>query len=495
AGNGSTCVVVQSKQNKICVINSSQNQVVNEWSNKDIVLIDDFLENGTEQVCLMQDNKNLAGKCSVTQVDQSNSESIQSTIQALRTRLQASNSRFAELRSEYNDKIRMIDNTCNTLCKMTDETLHIGAPQSQARRNVRPYKSFKDLLAAKQQDEHVQQECGSDHKVTAIWQRVIADNWIIGVDLEFYEKSNMSDISLSLVSCTKDCLKSSCRTVFESNNPRLLTLNQEDKVLVPSSKRRKLDKSESNGCVVAMVTSLPTFSKGNNFTGMVALSWTRYHDNQAPSRRVTCCGYVHLDVDQLVSGSLRISQRTEAEDVKRNLTALKAISTQTMLTLTSPVSTPFNVTDALRQEFGSTPVDDFTSGESILLRANEVTGIQEGVALLVTCGTKQVDVRLFTRHPNQIYINIHRIRNALPDGVTINISQAARANSEHQALRGIQNQLENFTSEMVRNIQQAMPKDSTDGECSDTKLKTIRSAFEEKRRVFPYSSIEGMKKF
>ncbi|XP_031572689.1 Fanconi anemia group B protein-like [Actinia tenebrosa] len=51
---GSTYVMVQSKKNKVCAINCNQSKIVHEWSNKDIILIDDFLERGTDQLCLLQ---------------------------------------------------------------------------------------------------------------------------------------------------------------------------------------------------------------------------------------------------------------------------------------------------------------------------------------------------------------------------------------------------------------------------------------------------------
>ena len=104
-----------------------------------------------------------------------------------------------------------------------------------------------------------------------------------------------------------------------------------DKILIPSSKRQKLDKAERNSHVVTMVTTLPTFYKGIQFTGLVVLSWTRSQDDDVPSRHVTCCEYVHLDLEQLINGHFSISESKAAGDTKRDLIALRAVSIQTMV--------------------------------------------------------------------------------------------------------------------------------------------------------------------
>lgn len=116
--------------------------------------------------------------------------------------------------------------------------------------------------------------------------------------------------------------------VHDTNNPRLLTVNQESNiVLEPTPKRKKHDVCTDYS--VALVTSLPLFLKEKHYTCMVALSWTDCHDNQAFLRHVTSCGSVTLDINQLVNGDCSISQKGDTRQAERDITALKAISTLT----------------------------------------------------------------------------------------------------------------------------------------------------------------------
>ncbi|XP_071414859.1 Fanconi anemia group B protein [Pithys albifrons albifrons] len=200
-----------------CVVQRRDSlQVASKWQKVKSVLVDDFIGSGSEQLLLLfrnDSNTEVLSTFKITDLEVVNyasginykhdvpaAEGLQEngllTIQALETRLQAGFSSVRELQQHLKLKKKVILESCRALINLVEGRTHI-LPKAKEEGLVSlwddaenpPHSLSKETSLASEVPEHF----------TELWQRVVSDSLVVGVNLTDSFYLSLNDVSLSLV--------------------------------------------------------------------------------------------------------------------------------------------------------------------------------------------------------------------------------------------------------------------------------------------------------
>ncbi|XP_048589525.1 Fanconi anemia group B protein [Nematostella vectensis] len=485
--------LVESDRKKACVACFHQKKTFPEWEDVRFGLVDDFLGAGTEQVLLVHHSSSDSDQpflksftltdlngltvSSAKEVRElsiesvSNSDALQQTVQALQCQLQACNAKVTELRMELKDKQAFICQTCKRLHQMTSPNLKTSGI-------VKSSGMICYLEGVTGKDQHDSSKSQLERpSVGSIWQRVLDDCWIVGLEIHNISKSVMSDVALSLVGCRPGYMVSNSKSLLGKTHSLLNLVdnspiqNKEESV-IPLLKKRRVDTTAQESVLpgkleagptlpgkqkdgpmflwkqegkesllpwkqkcgesllpgqqadIVTVATLPQFTLGNRYACSVVLSWRYDFSELEGERDAMCCGYVTLMAEDVLNGKYGMHEETECTAAKRNWMAVKAVSLETSLVLSSNLTSLLHITTMLRGGLGlvSGAVSDcLRDSDQCLLYADNVSGPMKGVAMVISASRREAQVKLYTRTTSQVYLVLHRLRNILADDVTINL--------------------------------------------------------------------------
>ncbi|NXG01103.1 FANCB protein, partial [Sakesphorus luctuosus] len=205
-----------------CVVQRRDSlQVASKWQKVKSLLVDDFIGSGSEQLLLLfKDDSNTEGLSTfkITDLEVVNyasginykhdvpaAEGLQEngllTVQALETRLQAGFNSVQELQQHLELKKKVILESCRALINLVEERTHIlpKAKEVNAEDGLvslwddvenPPHSLSKETTLASKVPEHFTEK---------LWQRIVGDSLVVGVNLTDSFYLSLNDVSLALV--------------------------------------------------------------------------------------------------------------------------------------------------------------------------------------------------------------------------------------------------------------------------------------------------------
>ncbi|KAJ7363380.1 hypothetical protein OS493_011668 [Desmophyllum pertusum] len=178
--------------------------------------------------------------------------------------------------------------------------------------------------------------------VQQIWQRIVYDQWIVGVDVENSGESIVSDLTLGLVSCQPEDISYSSKTAICGDNSRHHKQPVKSKLSLspksPTLKRKRTDNTNlptasvkhllpGNQTRLTAVSSLPRFTSMDSCSISVVATWTSQDGN------LDChsmhCGHVTLLAEQIMDGSLQLNNSLDRKSIQQDIVALRSVSIET----------------------------------------------------------------------------------------------------------------------------------------------------------------------
>ncbi|KAL9973139.1 hypothetical protein ACROYT_G019556 [Oculina patagonica] len=525
-------VMVASQAKKVCAVDCTKNKVLKEWNDVESVLIDDFQETGTEQVLFLPYNLIISesGEFSdfslidfakgMTSVEgnqgsfsgksQPVTDSLQKTARALRTRLQARASSLHEAKMECHEKLKMVEHCCKVLKDLTC-SYHPSNEEKETKFSGLYCLLEGDLGEVKQNtSKPVRSVAKSVLTVKEIWQRIVYDQWIVGVDLENTGESAVSDLTLGLVSCQPEDTSYSSKSVFCGDNNRhckqLQKSTPSQSQMSPSSKRKRLDSAKTtenskqllpgNQTRLTAVTSLPRFTCLDSCLMSVVVTWTSHHGDGSLDCCSTHCGHITLFTKQIMDGSVRVNSSLDHKSIQQDIAALRSVSVETELVLQSSISRPHYITALLKSSMGKVPIVHVGTGDhedifGQLLSVLHDNGPLGGAGIVLKDELKEGKIILITRNKNQVYLLLHTLRQVLPDDVQILADPVLDLTSVKNSLRALNQEITNFQQNLHKLTQTPSKSHASlytvdgrglerRGEDSDG-IKALREGFDRKR--------------
>ncbi|XP_071604568.1 Fanconi anemia group B protein [Heliangelus exortis] len=340
--------IVSFASGNVCVVQRKDSlQVASKWQEVRSVLVDDFVGSGSEQLLLLfkdDSNREVLSTFKITDLGAVNyasginykhdvpaAEGLQEngllTVQALEARLQAGYTSVRELQQHLRLKKRVILESCKALIDLVEERAHV-LPAAKEEGLVSlwddvenpPHSLSKETSLASKAPELF---------IEKLWQRVVGDSLVVGVQLTESYYLSLSDVSLSLV-LERDF--SSISPIIKCQN-KIIKLNKAFSAssvslcqIEPPPKKIKLDlhskndlKEEFKRCsgvqlngtkTVAAVTSLSPLLAFHRVCCVVLLhakKQKRRNDSLQESKKITViCGKILLSLDDISSGKYSV---------------------------------------------------------------------------------------------------------------------------------------------------------------------------------------------
>lgn len=392
-----------------------------------------YLLDVTQGTVVIESNQNSPSAQSQTVTD-----SLQKTASALRTTLQARGSSLREAKMELNEKLKMVEHCCKVL---KDITCPSGSGKNEKRKKASGLQCLLegDLGEVKaDMSGPLSSEPESALNVKEIWQRILYDQWIIGVDVENIGARAVCDLTIGLVSSQTMDTSYSSKTVYCSDHrchhqhPK--KEESSDSVQSPISKKKKVEHSQpltdlqqlspSNQTRLTAVCSLPRFTLSDRCPMSVVMTWRSYHGNGSIEQHSMHCGHVTLCAAQVMDGSLQVSRNLDSKSFHQDIAALRSVSIETELLLQGSISRPHHMIALLKSSIKEVPVVQREPGDHNDIFGQLISVLRENGPL---CGTgiflkdelQRGKVTLITRNKNQVFLLLHRLRQILPDDVRI----------------------------------------------------------------------------
>ncbi|XP_008492992.2 Fanconi anemia group B protein [Calypte anna] len=340
--------IVSFASGNVCVVQRKDSlQVASKWQEVRSVLVDDFVGSGSEQLLLLfkdDSNTEVLSTFKITDLGAVNyasginykhdvpaAEGLQEngllTVQALEARLQAGYTSVRELQQHLRLKKRVILESCKALIDLVEERAHV-LPAAKEEGLVSlwddvenpPHSLSKETpLASKVPERFIEK----------LWQRVVGDSLVVGVQLTESYYLSLSDVSLSLV---LERGFSSISPIIKCQN-KIIKLNRAFSAssvslcqIEPPPKKIKLDlhskndlKEEFKGCsrvqldgtkTVTAVTSLSPLLAFHRVCCIVLLhakKQKRWNDSLQESKKITVvCGKILLSLDDISNGKYSV---------------------------------------------------------------------------------------------------------------------------------------------------------------------------------------------
>ncbi|NXG40817.1 FANCB protein, partial [Psilopogon haemacephalus] len=336
--------VVSFASGNVCVVQRRGSlQVASKWQKVKSVLVDDFVGSGSEQLLLLfkdDSSTDVLSTFTITDLGAVNyasdnnykrkalaAEGLQEngllTVRALETRLQAGCTAVQELQKHLALQKRVILQSCKALRDLVEGRTHV-LPTAKEEGLVPLWDEVEDPPSLGQETppaHHV-----PEHLVENLWQRVVGDSLVVGVQLAATSHLSLSDASLSLVpdqdsSLTPPVIK--CQNKVTKLNKAFSALPVSPCQMEPPAKKMKRDLCSSNdpkknfpkGCsgaeldggrTVTAVTSLSPLLAFHRVCCAVLLHAKRqqpHGDNLQHSKKIAVfCGKISLSLEDVSSG-------------------------------------------------------------------------------------------------------------------------------------------------------------------------------------------------
>ncbi|NWZ56592.1 FANCB protein, partial [Haliaeetus albicilla] len=358
--------IVSFASGNICVVQRRDSlQVASKWQKVKSVLVDDFTGSGSEQLLLVlkdDSNTEVLSTFILTDLGEVNyasginykhdvpaAEGLQEngllTVQALETRLQAGCTSVRELQQHLRLKKKVILESCRALIDLVEERTRIlpTAKEVKCRGEYRsllnsaePFEGLVSLWDDVENPPHSLSKETSlaskvpEHFIEKLWQRVVGDSLVVGVELTASFYLSLSDVSLSLVMDQDFSLISpviKCRNKIIKLNKAFSALSVSSCQIEPPPKKMKLDLHSKNDLkkefpkrcsqvqldgakTVIAVTSLSPLLAFHHVCCVVLLhakKQKRQNDSLQESKNITVlCGKIFLSLEDISNGKYSV---------------------------------------------------------------------------------------------------------------------------------------------------------------------------------------------
>ncbi|XP_056320599.1 Fanconi anemia group B protein [Danio aesculapii] len=346
------CLIALSfDQGHVCAVWKNTFQVVCCWSAVHLLLVEDFLRCGSDQMLLLFEDCSsseqintflLTDLCGVTHSRgrsdgevSSTSDAVQEnhllTVQALDSRLQSGLLYLEELQRDVQVKDRLVQQTLSALADLLSGKHHLTPPPEQEGLVSLWDDDDDDGDDAGVVDEVMQTEDAEALlKVGRVWQRVIGQSLIIGVLLMPTNDMSVMDMGVSVV---LDGDQSSASPVLNSRTMILPYPSSESEwSLGPSAVKRirRSDRSVSTLALLSVTDAAPLLTSGS-VRFPIMLHYSR-HSSGSPAESVRLsqhCGQISLRLKDVADGKFhpRLLQdsKLNTEEAREDLLSLKAL--------------------------------------------------------------------------------------------------------------------------------------------------------------------------
>ncbi|NP_001410587.1 Fanconi anemia group B protein [Danio rerio] len=343
-------IAVSFAQGHVCAVWKDTFQVACCWSSVHLLLVDDFLRCGSDQMLLLFEDCSsseqintflLTDLCGVThshgrtdsEVSDTSDEVQENhllTVQALDSRLQSGLMYLEELQRDVQVKDRLVQQTLSALADLLSGKHHL-TPTPEQEGLVSLWDDEDDEDDAGVMDEGMQTEDAEALlQVDRVRQRVIDQSLIIGVLLMPTNGTSVMDMSVSVV---LDGDQSSASPVLNSRTVILPYPSSEfESCLGPSAVKRirRSDTSISTLALLSVTDAAPLLASGSvRFPIMLHYS-RRSSGSPAESVRLSQhCGQISLKLKDVADGKFRprLLQdcKLNTEEAREDLLSLKAL--------------------------------------------------------------------------------------------------------------------------------------------------------------------------
>ncbi|XP_010188827.1 PREDICTED: Fanconi anemia group B protein [Mesitornis unicolor] len=393
--------IVSFASGNICVIQSRESlQVASKWQKVMSVLVDDFIGSGSEQLLLLfkdDSNTDVLSTFTITDLGEVNytsginckpespaAEGVQEngllTVRALETRLQAGFTSVRELQQHLGLKKRVILASCRTLIDLVEERTHI-LPTAKEEGLVSLWDDVENPPRSLNKETSLASKV-PEHFVEKLWQRVVGDSLVVGVELSDSFYLSLSDVSLSLVMDRDFSLISpiiKCRNKIIKLNKAFSALSVSSCQIEPPPKKMKWDlhsksdqkKEFPKRCssvqldgakTVTAVTSLSPLLAFHHVCCIVLLhakKKKRQNNSLQASKKVTvCCGKILLSLEDISNEKYSIKMLRDnnfCTGSVEDILAVLAVSVRFSFQIVSSDYTLASVNSWLRGEMECTP--------------------------------------------------------------------------------------------------------------------------------------------
>ncbi|XP_078603420.1 Fanconi anemia group B protein-like [Branchiostoma floridae x Branchiostoma japonicum] len=368
---GETLVLVTSSMGGVCAVWGSNFKPAGHWPTAHTVLTDYFLSRGSQQVLLLSGSggvfdgfllTDLMGYNITDQQEEAEEETdvststdrnvpMQSAVQALEARLYESQASLEELRSLSAQKDRVIQQTCTALRDMVLQSGHITG-QATLPEDPSLVCLYNGKGVPLSPDQTPPSPPMSDPiTVVRVWQRLVLDQWVVGLEISNQSDITLQDVCLALVryegaeaGATKTSRwnsdsTSSCRVVPSippEGKPGSETSHFQ-------SKKLKMDNSDTrkSNTTLVCVCPLPKFGAHPSVQCSLLLSWREREgtgkDSEVDSSIRDVCldvGHVKLSIGDITNRHLTVfsGDGSKTDDKQKiDLLALEAVQSETRL--------------------------------------------------------------------------------------------------------------------------------------------------------------------
>uniref|UniRef100_A0A2K5WJ33 FA complementation group B n=1 Tax=Macaca fascicularis TaxID=9541 RepID=A0A2K5WJ33_MACFA len=307
SGGGNLFFVVSFMSNNACAVWKENFQVAAKWEKLSLVLIDDFIGSGTEQVLLLfKDslNSDCLASFKITDLGKINCSICFSSFRELRQHLFLKEKIISK---SYKALINLVQGKDDNTSSAEEECL-------------------VPLWGEEENSVHISDEKLSDNfqdseqLVEKIWYRVMDDTLVVGVKTTSSLKLSLNDVTLSLLMDQAHdsrfrLLKCQNRVIKLSTNPFPAPYLKPDEIgleakrvkLTPDSKKEEsfvCEHPSKKECVqiITAVTSLSPLLAFSKFCCTVLLHIMERESGNCPKDRYVVCGRVFLSLEDLSTG-------------------------------------------------------------------------------------------------------------------------------------------------------------------------------------------------
>ncbi|XP_043086495.1 Fanconi anemia group B protein [Puntigrus tetrazona] len=343
--------VVTFADGNVCAVRKDTFQVAGSWTGVRLLLVDDFVGCGTDQMLLVFESSSaetlgsflLTDLCAVTYsrgrsdgLEPDSSDAAQEnhllTAQALESRLQSGLSVLEDLQRDVEVKDRLLQQALVALTDLVSGRERVfSSPQQEGLVSLWDDDDDDDGGAGDEEDDGMQTDCAeAPLKVQRIWQRVIGQSLIVGVGLTSTDNTSVMNISASIV------LDSHQSGVTPVLNTKTVVLPYPDALGPSPVKIRRTDSSavsdRSDLALVAVTDVAPLLTSGC-VKCPIMLHYSSKRSPGSPAgdcaRVSQHCGRISLDLNDISTGKLhpRLLQehRLNTDEAREDLLSLQAL--------------------------------------------------------------------------------------------------------------------------------------------------------------------------
>nr|XP_055070607.1 Fanconi anemia group B protein isoform X1 [Misgurnus anguillicaudatus]XP_055070608.1 Fanconi anemia group B protein isoform X1 [Misgurnus anguillicaudatus]XP_055070609.1 Fanconi anemia group B protein isoform X1 [Misgurnus anguillicaudatus]XP_055070610.1 Fanconi anemia group B protein isoform X1 [Misgurnus anguillicaudatus]XP_055070611.1 Fanconi anemia group B protein isoform X1 [Misgurnus anguillicaudatus]XP_055070612.1 Fanconi anemia group B protein isoform X1 [Misgurnus anguillicaudatus] len=342
-------IIITFSQKNVCAVWKDTFQVGSCWTDVRLILVDDFLGCGTDQMLLVFEESMSSGEllsnflltdlCAITySCVQSNTEMLNTsetlqenyllTVRALESRLQSGLNFLEDLQRDVNVKERLLHQTLVALTDLISDREHVMiSPEQEGL--VSLWDEDDDDKEVNVTDERMQTECGEAlMKVNRVWQRVIGESLICGVVMTTTNNTSLKNLSASIIA---DCPV--------SVNSRILTqhcLTSDMTVCRDPPPVKNIRRSDwtaddvTSTFTLLTVTDLPPLLTSASIRHPIILHYcSETSSPDKPARVSYHCGQVSVDIKDIAIGKLNPQllqdRKRNTDDAREDLFSLMAV--------------------------------------------------------------------------------------------------------------------------------------------------------------------------